>query len=884
MPARESLEVPCQRSSYENTTTFNRFMDGFRVANPSLPFTHTSIHPSGKYYLADHASEFFDAYTHALDSEATLSVTERPQKKSTIVRADFDLKFLSNDVTLTKAHFYTREMVKDCVTAYRNAMECLVDANTTVYWHEKKAPRTEGKYVKDGFHIVFPYVSVQQPVLDHIFRKATKEITEADVFGDLPKTVGKICDPISSNPWLMYGSSKAVGQEPYLCTHGFDSDDSPVELPTDPVRFFSIVRKEDTKINPRVSIDAPITKKKKNAHTVDAQGWYTQNKNLFELIMKNMPMIRLDDYHDWIKLIFFCSTHGVPEEVAKEWSRRSSRFDEGGFWRAWNSVDPNREGGVGVGTLIRYLQDGLGVRETTKLISPVSRGWATMDTANERVKKTYEILACKRTAVRFARLFDYFYGEDVVFVSKKTCFQWSETSTLWEQVDAHVIEAHITDSLLPLVEEVIEFLSSLFISFSDSSDRETIKKQQKSYYNILIELEKGCKTSNAIFKYLLGKKIDPKFRQKINRQDHLLSVKNGVVDLRTKKLRPRCREDFMTFCLDTEYRPDRADQTECVDFVKDLMLGSTDLSAYLQKALGYICTGSMKEELMFIFVGEAGAGKGTLLSRMVEVLGSIDEEKDCYVGNHDISVFLRKNRETSDSRSSLARINGKRLVMINEADGETRFDAKLLCSITGQDKITGKFLYENEFSFQPQCKVVVQCNEIPTVNATGAIRRRFVIVPFQAQYRFEGDKTRPYNKENPIHRVADKTLKEKHKSPQGKENWLAYLVDGASRWYDKDDLKENKPQQVETASKEYFTENRDSIEKWFDARVVVGGKEHVKRDVVFSKFMEWNKHHQVRSKAKFYRKIESLGAIPKKVKGIRGFYLTVRDQDFEKED
>src|SRR5690606_24196527 len=74
---------------------------------------------------------------------------------------------------------------------------------------------------------------------------------------------------------------------------------------------------------------------------------------------------------------------------------------------------------------------------------------------------------------------------------------------------------------------------------------------------------------------------------------YLLGVENGVVDLRTGKLREARREDKVTFFAPVAFDPD----AECPVFEAFLKRVQPDaeLRAYLQRRAGYALTGSVTE-------------------------------------------------------------------------------------------------------------------------------------------------------------------------------------------------------------------------------------------------------------------------------------------------
>ncbi|PEO93949.1 DNA primase, partial [Bacillus toyonensis] len=63
-----------------------------------------------------------------------------------------------------------------------------------------------------------------------------------------------------------------------------------------------------------------------------------------------------------------------------------------------------------------------------------------------------------------------------------------------------------------------------------------------------------------------------------------------------------------------------------------------------------------------------------------------------------------------------------------------RLDEGLVKQLTGGDKVTARFLYENEFDFMPQFKLWMATNHKPIIRGTDdGIWRRMAIIPFTVQ-------------------------------------------------------------------------------------------------------------------------------------------------------
>ena len=80
---------------------------------------------------------------------------------------------------------------------------------------------------------------------------------------------------------------------------------------------------------------------------------------------------------------------------------------------------------------------------------------------------------------------------------------------------------------------------------------------------------------------------------------YLFNCKNGTLDLRTRAFHEHDPADMLATISGVKYDPD-ARSTLWGKIISDVMQGDLNLSAYLQKALGYGLTGNTSEECFFL--------------------------------------------------------------------------------------------------------------------------------------------------------------------------------------------------------------------------------------------------------------------------------------------
>jgi putative DNA primase/helicase len=142
----------------------------------------------------------------------------------------------------------------------------------------------------------------------------------------------------------------------------------------------------------------------------------------------------------------------------------------------------------------------------------------------------------------------------------------------------------------------------------------------------------------------------------------------------------------------------------------EVMCGERDTAAYLQKALGYACTGLMDYECFFVLYGQSSRnGKTTLTESVGTVLGD-------YCVTAQPQTFSRRNSDGSSASPDTARLKGARLINVSEPEKEMTLNSALIKQLTGGDKYAGRYLNENIFEFRMEGKPFINTNHLPRVS------------------------------------------------------------------------------------------------------------------------------------------------------------------------
>jgi putative DNA primase/helicase len=199
----------------------------------------------------------------------------------------------------------------------------------------------------------------------------------------------------------------------------------------------------------------------------------------------------------------------------------------------------------------------------------------------------------------------------------------------------------------------------------------------------------------------------------------LLNTPGGVVELRTGRMRPHRRENYLTKI--TAAAPGGAWPVWRAHLLR-IMAGDAEMVAYLQRVFGYSLTGSTREHALFFGFGVGANGKTVTISTVAGVLGD-------YHRAASVETFTASSNDRHPTE--LAGLRGARLVTASETEQGRRWAESRIKMLTGGERVEARFMRQDFFEFTPQLKLWISGNHKPGLNAVDeAIRRRFHMAPF----------------------------------------------------------------------------------------------------------------------------------------------------------
>lgn len=296
----------------------------------------------------------------------------------------------------------------------------------------------------------------------------------------------------------------------------------------------------------------------------------------------------------------------------------------------------------------------------------------------------------------------------------------------------------------------------------------------------------------------------------------LLNVANGTLDLRAGNLRAPDPADRLTMLANVAFDP-AASAPRWLDFIEEITCGNVALARFLQVFIGYTLTGHTREQVMLFALGHGANGKSVLFNTIALMLG-------------DYAVTLPPSAidasSGSDDERMAARLRGRRVALIEEPREGMPLREGAVKWFTGDDRMTGRLLYQEPLAFWPQHKLVLRANHRPLITGTDdGIWRRILLAQFEA--KFEGSRRD----------MGLQACLAAHELP-GILNWALM---GAAEWY-ANGLQV--PTDVRAATDAYRSEE-DRLAQFFDEHTKAEPGAVLARKTLYDAYMCWAKEQHI---------------------------------------
>lgn len=713
------------------------FMSQYKAQSSDIT-TNVSLPPKpGKWSIPSEDGiydEFLKIYSDCIVQGEKFHFTELHSTHGPIV-IDLDFKY---DVVHGIDRKYSQENIESIIQCFNDQISLyfdIPDSSVIAYVMEKDTPTQDGSVVKDGFHVVYPYV-VSKPDVQYVIREnVIQSVNNSDIFSNIPykNTIDDIIDEavIKKSGWMMYGSCKAQ-QSPYYLTKIYNKF---LESETIPDNVHSIVSllsiRNKTEITPlKLDVSRPVSTPALPQVVIN-QEFNINDDVIYAKELTNILSIeRADNYTTWIQ-VGVCLYNISKNDLCDTWisfSKKSQKFKNGECENKWESFD-------------NYS----GVKLTTRSLNM----WARLDNTQEyeKINKKYvsnflrSNLDCEHNDV--ATLMHIKYQYQYVCSDLRNNFWYEFRDHRWfEMPKAKELREKISTEIFQDYANMSAEYKKMHMRDPENKDLEDKIKICKFLLN---------KVKNRPFKKLVMEECEDLFNNRdfeklLDSNKHLICFTNGVYDLEKLEFRSGCPDDYISFCTHNEYKPwselqNTQEAKELKDFLSKV-LPYADVRKYVLKLISSFLSGNTGEQKFHIWTGSGANGKSKLVDLIEDAMGD-------YSSKLPVTVLTRK-RGTGPA-PEVAETKGKRFVSFQEPEREDTIQVGYMKELTGGDKICARKLYKSPIEFRPQFKTILCCNDLPEIPGNdGGTWRRIRVVDFPSKFVDEPLKSNEHKKDTQI--------------------------------------------------------------------------------------------------------------------------------------
>jgi len=298
-------------------------------------------------------------------------------------------------------------------------------------------------------------------------------------------------------------------------------------------------------------------------------------------------------------------------------------------------------------------------------------------------------------------------------------------------------------------------------------------------------------------------------RETINSDKNTINLINGLLDVRTRELKPHTPDFLGTIRIPVEYHPD-ADSSIVSAFFKEVH-HAADISL-VEEIFGYCATPDYSIQHAFLEVGGGENGKSTELNLM-----------KAFIGKDNISNVPWQALEMN--RFAKSALEGKLVNIFADLPSQSLNMTTSFKMLTGGDAIGTEKKFGSYFSFTNFARLIFSANKPPIVKDEDsyAFWRRWIIINFPNT--FSGDK-------------KDVNILTKLTTKEALSGLLLLALDGLNRLNQNHKFSYNKTVDETT---EYYLKASDPVYSFVcdKCEVDIGAK--ISKDVLFDNFLEYCK-------------------------------------------
>lgn len=264
-----------------------------------------------------------------------------------------------------------------------------------------------------------------------------------------------------------------------------------------------------------------------------------------------------------------------------------------------------------------------------------------------------------------------------------------------------------------------------------------------------------------------------------------LNCQNGILDLKTGVLTPHDPDRLMTKITGCDY----VRGARHPDWDKALEAVPEDTLEYFQIRNGQGITGhTPPDDVILICQGGGSNGKSTVVDSIARAAGKKG-------GYHTAVAHRALLGNASDNHpTEMMDFLGARLAVLEETPEAKKLDVNRAKQLAGTEQITARKMRQDSVTFSATHSLLINTNHKPLVEESDhGTWRRLQMFCFPFTFRKPGERC-----SGPNDKMGDPNLRQRLRTDeQAAEAVLAWLVEGAGKWYAADRIMPVPPKRVE---------------------------------------------------------------------------------------
>lgn len=764
------------RAHEDNDQALKRLLDSHHVYDSF--YDHVSlISPKGKFRLSgvDTYQEFMYHYCRAILGGAELGLAEVPQLYIPVI-VDIDLKFPSvvGDRQMESGHhFYSFDFVQSLIRIYQKVLlqyvvfpdETEKETALICAWLDKPpydVQRGDTLIWKNGFHLHFPNlflsrVDQETKIIPRVIQELLRTLDSVSFPEEILNKEDFLDKKALGNTWLLYGSVKAEGSDPYRLARMFDargneidtfealktvklldSSEEPVSVRSEDIglflpRIFSIFSYQRPTYETIVEqtfliehIHRPNQRRKppnegdalsaRDRTAIQQETLYA--KRLVQLLSPE----RSTGHDDWMHVgwALFNITDGSQEGL-DIWIQFSLQTPEHGAARCiyeWNRMDNRRT--ITLGTL-KYF---------ARMDNPVQY--------TRLVAEQVTVRKIKTTEYGLAELF-YSHCQGEFSYCNRNWYQFRDN--YWhKRHEGLAVKRRIIEVLIPLLRHMRQSLSSAQSADDEEEEDKETEKLREQLKTAITSLE-NSRTIRNIWELskILFEISD--FEDLLDTDRYLIGFANGVYDLKENTFRAGQPSDYITKHMLIDFVPHTPDDSKVKEVYEffDKVFPVQAVRRYVLDIMSELFVGYNHRKHVYILTGDGDNSKSITQMFFEKMLGPLSMKAST-------TLLTRPKASAGAAHAELARSKGVRAMWLEEPDADEEIYQGFLKSLSGNDSFFARDLYQagnDTKEIHPMFKLFFICNGLPRVRHGGdkATWNRLRVIPFISTFTKDAPKT-----------------------------------------------------------------------------------------------------------------------------------------------